>query len=1064
MEPNGSSRYKLTFFVMLLLLCASSDALTGEAANPLEVISTQLDGSKSYCNRSPTFLQLSNAWLDAGDKQQARKYVARALKMLRTEGSKQDVYYKPAYYLQAAEIYIKLGDMKTAKGILKTERYWDCKPKEKKDCRLSIYKGLAPKFAEAGEFELAEELLKKAYREGPCPDSAHETLPAFCTADVHAALGLAYARKGDLKKAAEHARVVDSVLDAGREMGRPALLQQMQTHRLLGDQEKAFKRLVAARDTAQPYEHGLAGKMEGLVEIAQAFEEIGHKKEAFEITDTLLAKAREYQGNQLVYMALPMLYVARWHQKMGRSSEAEKILERAADVAIASLYHNPHGPDAAILAAELLAKTDGKAQAAQVLRTALRDSRRWHRGGNWRFDLIDIAEVYVKTGVPFDGEAKELLSSLVRKKCAGGANVAKGKDCDYRTTHRIVHPARAADSRPKTYVAPLFRHGRGAGPVCDCAWGDATFLSEDVGREVIIKGMSKAGISFDKTDFDLTGEKLIDPEPGLPAAFMIDGYSTAKNLGFEFVSLEDTASFGGITCGSHDQNYDLRAVAENTRVMLAARGKINSLVFYDPVVLRGRRGVPARDGNAMPEERNRKKVRLLTAQVRDALEWIKARETSEAKGVAAQPQIPETDQDVLGMLRRAIEADRESQEEDIFAAQTHIPQYIRHLLVMNKREKAVEVFRKFFDDLLHANKTAVMGIEAVIAAILGDDLMSAGLKKEAGELLQWALTATEAISTDADNTGKWRVFVPCRQAEHFAALSHSFARLGDFETAMKSAEKAYAIVEKLQSAGDKPTKEDAEHIHSAITFSAAMDAMAAVEMASAGKTAQARVCLDRARKVLEGEKDGGILMRQMIPVATGYHMIGEREISKRLFDRIWEDILKGTTAPSLWSAVSLAEALEKVGDSKRAEEAAKKAFQMSPTLDGKPREKAEVMLAAARWHEKHGKNEEAAGLARSVIAMAKTDQKPEHGVLLGAVEVLSKTGDKKGVEDGLRTAVYNIRDSRYLSDDEIAGICSAYEETGTVPDEQVKKALNEILQRMETAGGIVGDSNSTGRQ
>ncbi|MBI5529605.1 MAG: hypothetical protein HY897_25035 [Deltaproteobacteria bacterium] len=1032
----------------------------------LEAVSSLLEKTKGGFGRSPVFLRLAKAWLSAGDKARARQYVARALILLKTEGADQDVYYKPAYYLQAAEIYLRLGDIKDARAIFKTERFWESKPDEKKENRLSLYKWLAPKFAEAGDFEFAEELLKKIQREGPCAKEQAGLSPGVCTLGVHAALGLQYARKGNLKRAAEYAKKAEAVLDETNPGPGEALLDLAKTHLLFGERETAIKRLASARKAFEVSIHGKAEKIDQLVDIAYALEEAGRKAEADQIIESILVEARESSGEVLFFKALQMLHAARWHLKRGSTPETEKLLARAVDVAVASVHHYGHGPGAAIRAAEILNGLGDEEKAARILRTVLDVENNTHADWHRPNDLIEIAEAFSRNGLLFDEGARETFMSSVCVSATRGPCDQVRTGCDHHRTHWITRPEPVADKPSATRVAPLFRHGRGAGSTGDFAYGDATFLSEEIARETIIAEMAKAGITFDRTDFDLNAAKLISPDPGVSPDFVLDGYSTENNLGFEYVSLEDTASFGGITCGSHDQDYDLGALAGNARAILATRGKVNAVVFYDPVILRERRAIPLRDSKAVLEARTRRKIGLLTAQVKDAIAWIQSRDgrrAAESEVDTSERSGARSHDDVLRTLRARIMADTEG--ENVFDTVTILLEPVLYYLQMDRREKAIEALRKAQGVVLNLDPTAVFGAEAEIASFLSDLLLDNGLKNEARDLLRWGLAATDLLPSLARDTDRWQNFVPRKQAEGFAYLLRRFARLGDFETVAKLTERAYEIIGKLKAEKD-PGCGAQDEIESAHAFISSMDAEAGVELAAAGEHARARACLDRARDVLDPAAKETRRPEYLIPLAVGYRLLGETATVENYFKRVLDVVFKNGGSWSGYQVVKLAKAFDRVGDFERVEEVYARILRTNPANDQVRRELAEVLTEAARWHAGRGRAEKAAELARSslAVAMADTEMESIHP-LMNAVVTLARLGAREDAAKGLRAALdhvlSNSRGIRFGQGAyELAIITGAYDATGIAPNDEAVKTMREILFKMETVGGVTPASTS----
>ncbi|MBI5529203.1 MAG: hypothetical protein HY897_23000 [Deltaproteobacteria bacterium] len=180
--------------------------------------------------------------------------------------------------------------------------------------------------------------------------------------------------------------------------------------------------------------------------------------------------------------------------------------------------------------------------------------------------------------------------------------------------------------RKKTAVkiAPLFIHGKGAGSTGCVAIAPPVFMSEDAARDIVIGEMKAAGIDFDRTDVDAVDEKMSDSAEGPLKDFLLDGYSTKLRLGFEFVSMEDFARFGGVHSRSTVQRYDLKTCAENARSVLGDHFKVNVAIFYDPMTnVDMGRGRKERNYPAAEKEARLDSATDLTAQVRDFIAWAK---------------------------------------------------------------------------------------------------------------------------------------------------------------------------------------------------------------------------------------------------------------------------------------------------------------------------------------------------------------------------------------------------------------------------------------------------------
>ena len=218
-------------------------------------------------------------------------------------------------------------------------------------------------------------------------------------------------------------------------------------------------------------------------------------------------------------------------------------------------------------------------------------------------------------------------------------------------------------------IAPLFIHGGGRGAYGCVVINPPSFLSEQEAREIIESELKKEGIIFDKKNYKID-ELAFKRDYGFDRDFedfddeeflssirhddvdtvVIDGYSTKYNLGYEFVSAwEDYHKFGGKYDGSSVTSFDVIKASENLREKMKQYGKMNTVIFYDPI-----------EGSERTESKNpsfddlkrytlndemkcnidiqqneatmkQKSYELLKQQVADFIEWVKKEKLIENK-------------------------------------------------------------------------------------------------------------------------------------------------------------------------------------------------------------------------------------------------------------------------------------------------------------------------------------------------------------------------------------------------------------------------------------------------
>lgn len=208
-------------------------------------------------------------------------------------------------------------------------------------------------------------------------------------------------------------------------------------------------------------------------------------------------------------------------------------------------------------------------------------------------------------------------------------------------------------------IAPLFLYGDGRGASGCVVINPPVFMSEADARQIIESELMKEGIIFDKKNYQVEGlffdEKsewgryLDESEDDFSPynkkekyPVEMDAYSSDLNLAYEFVAVDDYYKFGGEMSGSTAQSYDVIKAAENLREKMKRYGKINAVIFYDPLVNRDRE-VPKNDsydalkywsygfGNKKNNgptfdyftAKNEESVLQLKKQINDFIEWIK---------------------------------------------------------------------------------------------------------------------------------------------------------------------------------------------------------------------------------------------------------------------------------------------------------------------------------------------------------------------------------------------------------------------------------------------------------
>lgn len=144
-------------------------------------------------------------------------------------------------------------------------------------------------------------------------------------------------------------------------------------------------------------------------------------------------------------------------------------------------------------------------------------------------------------------------------------------------------------------VAPLFKHGEGTTDHCGCTIGSScwhVYCDERETIALIIKELEKAGIEIDRLNVRVEGVRNFRKQRYLMRfcekvtncdRWILDGYCSEHNIGFEFISRGDCSDLGHEYLGWWWRRYDMMAAAEDLRELLAEDGTMTVGVFYDPL-------------------------------------------------------------------------------------------------------------------------------------------------------------------------------------------------------------------------------------------------------------------------------------------------------------------------------------------------------------------------------------------------------------------------------------------------------------------------------------------------
>lgn len=202
-----------------------------------------------------------------------------------------------------------------------------------------------------------------------------------------------------------------------------------------------------------------------------------------------------------------------------------------------------------------------------------------------------------------------------------------------------------SESTTRISVAPVFIHGQGYGSEgCFHSLPQGS-ISEETARDYILRQFQSNGIEFDRLDVPID-DVLIDHICGYERfeeenkitgqkRLNIDGFSSKYNLGFEYVSHEDHNDLGGVNtgCSSTTSDYDVLSVAQKLRNTMVEYGKMNFIVFYDPMYDPYDFPIHKRDKALMEkewtvdldtiQENQGKEIVFFVSQISDGVRWLK---------------------------------------------------------------------------------------------------------------------------------------------------------------------------------------------------------------------------------------------------------------------------------------------------------------------------------------------------------------------------------------------------------------------------------------------------------
>jgi len=215
-----------------------------------------------------------------------------------------------------------------------------------------------------------------------------------------------------------------------------------------------------------------------------------------------------------------------------------------------------------------------------------------------------------------------------------------------------------AQNKAQAVVAPIFEHGNGRGSFGCMSIAPPSFLSEEEAFQAVQEEAVKYGIIFEKNSHEL--KKVGIPETKFylkpenddagynedageikstkNGNLMLDGYSTDKRIGFEFVSSADYKEWE-VNQGTRStvDDYDFLSTAKLLQKGIEDNKQDTNIgVFYNPMTpyedIKPFLEVPEKkngesqtvDFDMIQAKTNEMALEQLRLQVRDFLEWLKA--------------------------------------------------------------------------------------------------------------------------------------------------------------------------------------------------------------------------------------------------------------------------------------------------------------------------------------------------------------------------------------------------------------------------------------------------------
>lgn len=216
--------------------------------------------------------------------------------------------------------------------------------------------------------------------------------------------------------------------------------------------------------------------------------------------------------------------------------------------------------------------------------------------------------------------------------CAGLFALLTLTGCSMPVSQQTSQPSPSPSPTPAPFKVPFFVHGEGLGSFGCVMVAPPVYLTEDDAKEIVGQVAAGYGVSFSAAKaiqgVDIPRTSLFydfnSPLPSMPAALGtldLDGYDNAKNIGYEYVSMEDVRAWsvqGAVWSSVEDYRVKDTASLLHTGLQKA---DIPVAVFYDPMA---QYDWTQKDYASQAPLVRMQSSALLRQQVVDFMEWLKS--------------------------------------------------------------------------------------------------------------------------------------------------------------------------------------------------------------------------------------------------------------------------------------------------------------------------------------------------------------------------------------------------------------------------------------------------------